>query len=176
MNLKKGDYVSIVDQDIHGIVVSVFPKRVAVYCSDGFIDHFSPKELIKQDNFYFPKLTEREIQNIRLKGNDFDAKKLVKQIRQKKEDSREVDLHIEQLVDDPKRLTPKEIIDVQICTAIDCLESSIKKKQKIVFIHGVGKGVLKEKLTSIFERYPNVTFQDGDFLKYGMGATEVHIH
>ena len=176
MVLKKGDCVSIVDQKVHGIVVSVLPKRVAVYCSDGFVDHFSPKELIKQENFSFPRLTDKDIHNIRLQENDHVINKYIKVIKQIKKDPQEVDLHIEQLVEYPKRLTPQEIIDIQICTAIGYLENSIKNKQRIVFIHGVGKGVLKEKLISVLERYPNITFQDGDFRKYGMGATEVHIY
>ena len=45
----------------------------------------------------------------------------------------------------------------------------------IVFIHGVGEGVLKEELGYLFRKYDNVKFYDADYQKYGLGATEVYI-
>jgi hypothetical protein len=45
---------------------------------------------------------------------------------------------------------------------------------KIVFIHGVGEGVLKSELDFMLGRYENIIFQDGNYQKYGLGATEVY--
>ena len=169
VDIKKGDRVSVIDQNLEGIVVSISPKRIAVHCSDGFIENFHPYELIKKESFSFPKLTNSDIKNIHLKENNVN--KSFKQTRRAKE-IEEIDLHIENLVDNPEQLKPQEIVDIQISAIIKNLDS-IQKKQKIVFIHGVGKGFLKEKLISILEQYQNITFQDANFIKYGMGATEV---
>ena len=49
-----------------------------------------------------------------------------------------------------------------------------KRIQKVVFIHGVGEGVLRAELESLFGRYDNLKFYDADFQKYGRGATEVY--
>ena len=51
-----------------------------------------------------------------------------------------------------------------------------KKSIPLVFIHGVGEGVLKEELRYLFNRYDNVKFYDADYQKYGLGATEVYIY
>ncbi len=62
-------------------------------------------------------------------------------------------------------------------TAQRKLEFAIGKRiQKIVFIHGVGEGVLKMELETLFRRYDNVKFYEADFQKYGLGATEVYIY
>ena len=50
-----------------------------------------------------------------------------------------------------------------------------KRIQRIVFIHGVGEGVLKAELDFMFGRYDNIKFYDADYSKYGLGATEVYI-
>ena len=47
--------------------------------------------------------------------------------------------------------------------------------QKVVFIHGVGEGVLKLELESLVRRYDNLKYYDADFQKYGRGASEVYI-
>jgi dsDNA-specific endonuclease/ATPase MutS2 len=46
---------------------------------------------------------------------------------------------------------------------------------KIVFIHGVGEGVLREELYAVLRRYDNITFYDADYKLYGIGATEIKI-
>lgn len=45
----------------------------------------------------------------------------------------------------------------------------------MVFIHGVGAGVLKEELQYLFKRYDGIRVYEGDYKKYGLGATEVYI-
>ena len=48
-----------------------------------------------------------------------------------------------------------------------------KKIQRIVFIHGVGEGVLKLEMEYVLKRYEDLTYYDADYQKYGFGATEV---
>jgi len=61
-------------------------------------------------------------------------------------------------------------------TAKRQLEFAITKRiQKVVFIHGVGEGVLKAELESLFRRYENLKWYDADYQKYGLGATEIYI-
>lgn len=67
------------------------------------------------------------------------------------------------------------MLNIQLETAKRKLEFAIKKRiSKIVFIHGVGEGVLKSELVRLFKNYP-VKFYDASYKKYGLGATEVYI-
>ena len=89
----------------------------------------------------------------------------------------EVDLHIHQLVKSSKGMSNYDILNIQLETAKRQLDFAIRKRiQKVVFIHGVGEGILKEELHYLFKRYDNVKFYDADYQKYGLGATEVYIY
>ena len=88
----------------------------------------------------------------------------------------EVDLHIHQLTNSNRGMSNHDILNIQMETAKRQLEFAIRKRiQKVVFIHGVGEGVLKEELKYLFGRYDNVKYYDADYQKYGLGATEVYI-
>jgi dsDNA-specific endonuclease/ATPase MutS2 len=69
-----------------------------------------------------------------------------------------------------------EILNLQMETAKRHIEFAIKNRiPKIIFIHGVGEGVLKSELDFMLGRYEEVYFQDANYQKYGQGATEVGI-
>ncbi len=90
--------------------------------------------------------------------------------------TKEVDLHIEELLDDFSNLSNDEIISVQLKKFTQELNNAIANHYKsIVFIHGVGNGKLKSILHNELKNYPEIKYRDGDYLKYGNGATEVLI-
>jgi dsDNA-specific endonuclease/ATPase MutS2 len=69
-----------------------------------------------------------------------------------------------------------DILNIQLDTAKRQIEFAVRKRiPKIVFIHGVGEGVLKAELDYLLGRYDNLKFYDANFQKYGVGATEVYI-
>jgi dsDNA-specific endonuclease/ATPase MutS2 len=87
-----------------------------------------------------------------------------------------VDLHIEKLLPETRGMTTFDILNYQMDTARGQLEFALRKRiQRVVFIHGVGEGVLKEELRTLFRRYEGLKVRDADYHKYGMGATEVYI-
>ncbi|GAL67307.1 Smr/MutS family protein [Jejuia pallidilutea] len=89
----------------------------------------------------------------------------------------EVDLHIHNLVQSSRGMTNFDMLNLQLQTAQRQLEFAIKKRiQRIVFIHGVGEGVLREELETLFRRYDNLKYYDANYQKYGLGATEVYIY
>ena len=69
-----------------------------------------------------------------------------------------------------------DMLTLQLNTAKRKIEYAISKRiSKIIFIHGVGEGVLKSELHYLFGRYP-VRFYDASYKKYGLGATEVYVY
>lgn len=48
------------------------------------------------------------------------------------------------------------------------------KMKKVTFIHGVGKGILKDEIYKELKQYDNIHFFDAPMSKYGVGATEVY--
>ncbi|MFC2118222.1 Smr/MutS family protein [Bacteroidota bacterium] len=117
-------------------------------------------------------VSEKEVQNKEInKTKEFKTAK-------KKTPLKEVDLHINNLIDEYVGLTNTEIIEIQINHFRIALENAMKDKaEKIVFIHGIGNGTLKNSLRKELEtRYnKSCSFQDASFREYGYGATLVFI-
>ena len=89
----------------------------------------------------------------------------------------EVDLHIHQLTKSSKGMSNYDMLTLQTDTAKRQLEFAIRNRiPKVVFIHGVGEGVLRQELEYLFRRYDNVKYYDANYQKYGLGATEVYIY
>ena len=90
----------------------------------------------------------------------------------------EVDLHIEELIDSQAGMQPKEILDIQMDKFNSEMKESIKNPHinKIIFIHGVGNGVLKKELRKTLDTvYKKYRYQDASFKEYGYGATLVFL-
>lgn len=88
----------------------------------------------------------------------------------------EVDLHIEKLRGDHKTMRKEDMMKTQISIFRQCLDSAIEKGiDRVVFIHGVGAGLLKKEIQDILNEYSNLKHSDASILKYGIGATEVFL-
>jgi len=87
-----------------------------------------------------------------------------------------VDLHIHELVDDPSNLEKSEILEFQKSFFLKCLDNAIVNHfLKVIFIHGVGNGVLRNNLMEMLKKQEGITFLDAPMAKYGVGALEVRI-
>jgi len=85
-----------------------------------------------------------------------------------------VDLHIEELIKDYSSMSNAQIISYQINFFMQEMDKAlIDKLHKIVFIHGVGAGVLRSSIREELKRFPNIRYTDAPIEKYGNGATEV---
>jgi hypothetical protein len=89
---------------------------------------------------------------------------------------KEVDLHIEELIDSTKGMTNHEILSIQMEKFEQELDAAILKgMKKIIFIHGVGNGRLKQEIISVLKSMREVTYQDASYKEFGFGATQVNI-
>ncbi len=176
--MKKGDRVSVLDDAISGVVTAIDGQKVSITTTDGFEMDFEKRELIVIDG----SISKREMAQMDLSGilSEKQESKPGKTKRTKPKERNlppmEVDLHINQLVPKTRGMDNYEMLTIQLDTAKRQLDFAISKRiQKIVFIHGVGEGVLKTELEYLFNRYENLKFYDADYQKYGRGATEVYI-
>lgn len=88
----------------------------------------------------------------------------------------EVDLHLEKLVDDESGLSDGEKLSFQIDYFERMLNTAIReRKRKLVVIHGVGEGVLREEVRKTLQYYEGCRFDDADPRRYGYGATVIDI-
>lgn len=171
--IEVGDYVEVVDDVLMGVVAAIDGNRITLETEDGFILEFGLDEVIK-------------VQDMRI--NREELAKAVKQERKrhktqsrisnkrKQEVPLEVDLHIENIVTSTRGLSDFQLLNLQLDAARSQLEFAIKKHiKRVIFIHGIGRGVLRAELETLLRRYENVEFYDANFQQYGRGATEVYI-
>lgn len=88
----------------------------------------------------------------------------------------EVDLHLEALEVTPGKLENNEILQVQINYFTKALESAIVNKfRKVIFIHGVGDGILRKAITEKLHQSGIFEISDAPLHQYGSGAITVQI-
>ncbi|RYE24066.1 MAG: DNA mismatch repair protein MutS, partial [Sphingobacteriaceae bacterium] len=90
---------------------------------------------------------------------------------------KEIDLHIEKLREDYQFLSSSDIIKTQLDRFQKTLDAAIVHQlPSVVFIHGVGNGILRHEIHKIVSKHPQVkTFTDARKEKFGYGATEVFL-
>ncbi len=87
-----------------------------------------------------------------------------------------VDLHIHEIIDDPTNLEKSEILEFQKNYFLKCLDSALAAHfLKVVFIHGLGNGILRGLLIDLLKKQEGIEFFDAPMSKYGAGALEIRI-
>lgn len=96
--------------------------------------------------------------------------------KRKSVDVWEIDLHIEEITDTHRGLSNADILMKQMRELRTFYQrAKAKRIRKLVIIHGVGLGVLKEEVRLFLDRQEGIEFYDADYREYGKGATAVEI-
>ena len=175
--MKIGDKVSAIDDSVNGVVTGVNGDLITVLTDDDFEMQYTVRELTVIGDALLN--AAKNFDEISLAISEKQENKPIKNQRVKSKARNlppmQVDLHIHQLVKNHKRMSNYDILTLQLDTAKRQLDFAISKRiPKVVFIHGVGEGVLRVELEFLFNRYENLKFYDADFQKYGRGAIEVY--
>ncbi|RAK20660.1 Smr domain-containing protein [Flavobacterium aquaticum] len=174
-----GDKVAVLDDDISGVVIKVQNNEISVETTDNFVMTFFVNELVKinNSNELSGFFSTQSLGSVLKDKEEPKKRSFVKEKRSRKDEFvLEVDLHIEKLVPSKRGMSNYDILTLQMETAKRQLDFAIKNRMpKVVFIHGVGEGVLKAELDFMLGRYDTISFQDANYQKYGLGATEVYI-
>ncbi len=90
----------------------------------------------------------------------------------------ELDLHIEKLTIEGKRMNNGEKLRLQMLHFENYIQEAIKVGvERVYVIHGIGKGKLKDAIAQKLEEIPEVsTYKNEYHPKYGVGATEVNFY
>jgi len=87
-----------------------------------------------------------------------------------------IDLHIHELIEDPSNLQKSEILAFQTDYFIRSLEGALSNNfRNVIFIHGVGDGILRQVLTDQLKKTEGIEWFDAPMALYGVGAIEVRI-
>ena len=159
MKFQVGDTVEVLDDAIKGKVTKLVGTSVFIDTEDGFPMEFQENELVK-----ISASNELKVSNIDVYRAVKEKKKGEKKFKKSVKVERvmppmEVDLHIHKLTESTRGMTNFDMLNLQVDTAKHKLEFAIQNRiQKIVFIHGIGEGVLRTELEYLFGRYSNITY------------------
>ena len=201
--LKIGDYVGILDGTEKGFVIKLEKNKAWIETDAGFeitsqinklvkykpkkshmkivaeksnasSNHKTePKEIPSSNKTIIKKVKDKDFQ---INPRQIGEEKKSNSSKKNNENIWEVDLHIEEITDSYKHLSNGEIVIIQLQHVRSIIEKARKNKiNKLIFIHGKGKGTLRLELLNLLRRYTFLEFYDASFKKYGAGATEVKI-
>lgn len=87
-----------------------------------------------------------------------------------------VDLHIEKITDDYRSLNTSAILRMQLEVFRRELDTAIRNHYyRIIFIHGIGEGILRQQLIDELKFYPGLTAKPASHQKFGHGAIEIQL-
>ena len=184
MEIIVGHKVKFINENLEGEVKAVLSeKKILVSCSDGFDQEVLISEVViigEDNNFSYSidesQFEEKIIFETEKKGKGGLLSKYTSSNKYQLEGVLEVDLHLEKLVEFPEKLDDWQRLHKQMQHVKNCLTAATEKNvRRIVFIHGVGTGVLKTELHNYLAKFDYLSVSEGDFREYGVGATEVII-
>jgi hypothetical protein len=166
---KIGDTVSFLDEPGGGTVTAVAGDKITVEDDFGFEDEHAAHSLILKKAMNFNAESVPQKDPVSRKGS-------AQNLNFAKPNFLECDLHFGQLVAYPKNYGSHQKLQIQLNEAQKTLEKARRAGiKKVILIHGVGQGRLKEEVHSLLERMDRLTFFDASFAEYGSGATEVQL-
>ena len=190
-DFKAGDLVKFLNDVGTATVLRVEGNVVIVEDEDGFERSVERAELMdagdrdQDEKKYGNKLPDvsqlltQEVGERRMKElqRDFEVRYQHAQATSmsRRDAHMEVDLHIHELVDDQRGLADGAKLAIQMAHFDRMMDIAKREKlRRIVFIHGVGQGVLRHQIrTALDQHHPDCNYREGDPRRYGSGATEV---
>ncbi|WP_172283628.1 Smr/MutS family protein [Chryseobacterium sp. LAM-KRS1] len=164
--MKIGDQVSVVDEDLSGVITSVKGNIVVLKDEYGFT-HQYPKEKLVPKN-----------------ASLYDNIKVVKKAEPQKITSKKhqknhmvLDLHFHNLVKNPNDYDGFERLFLQKEKLIDTLSFCRKNHLKrLEIVHGIGDGVLQRMVLDVLESQADLDFYNKEILHHQSGAVMVEFH
>ncbi|WP_306643578.1 Smr/MutS family protein [Sanyastnella coralliicola] len=189
---RPGDKVRFLNETGEAVVIQMIDKTQALIEDETGFDYPYPvDELIlvgdreDEEDKYASKqpraldIISRNVDQSKLKAaeNDFKARYKEDNKFRRKDDAVEVDLHLHEIVDNEGGMSDGEKLDLQMRHFERMMARAEREHlSKIVFIHGVGQGVLRNEIRKHLKSYyPNADFFDANYQQYGYGATEVRL-
>ncbi len=154
-----GDHVSVVEDTLKGIVTAITTLGVTFLDNHGFERTYSSDELVVYDHTL--TLSQKKIVN-----KESPSTKNLQPI--KKRSTLIIDLHYKGVINEQKSILEKQLHQFQH----HLVKAKHQKQKSIIFIHGVGNGILRKSIEKILQK-KSLSYSDAPYHTYGYGAIEV---
>lgn len=176
MSFRVGQRVGFLYEKGYGTILSIEGQAAKVLDETGFDRTFPFQELVvihsekyADDDIIISKEDLEPEQNFRIVQERTGVKK--------PQTVWEIDLHIEEILESTQGMTNTEIMMKQMKEFRATFKNAKSKSiHKLIVIHGVGEGVLKNEIRSYLALQDQIEVYDADFSEYGKGATAIEFH
>lgn len=173
MKFKIGDKISFLNEKGSGVVINILTDfRVSILNEDGFEISYSTDEIVHRadrSSYKIDSILDR-------KWLDQKEEQDIKPPKLEPEEAWEVDLHLHELIDSYQQKGDHEKLMFQLNYFKKCMDAAIAHRvKKVIFIHGVGKGTLRQEILHALKDYERARHYDAPLKKYGFGALTVEI-
>ncbi|QQV03201.1 MULTISPECIES: Smr/MutS family protein [Chryseobacterium] len=164
--MRIGDQISVLDEDLSGIITSVNGNTVTFKDEYGFTYQY-PKEMLvpKNASIYENMEVVKKAEPRKVVSKKHDKNPLI------------LDLHFHNLVRNPHDYNSFERLFIQkeklIETISFCRKNHLKRLE---IVHGIGDGVLQQMVWDILESQTNLDFYNKEILHHQSGAIMVEFH
>ncbi len=190
--LQVGAKVRFLDEVGQGVVTQVISETsVMVEDENGFEYPYESGRLLmiadaKEEKMAYERVVPSVLEIVQQDVSPEHKKRLEKDFKTKYKEANdrasdrsdmEIDLHMHAIVDSQMGLDPTTMLELQLSHFERMLQIGIRQRmKKLVFIHGIGQGVLRHQIWSrVDSYYPDCSCRSADPREYGSGATEVWI-
>jgi hypothetical protein len=164
--MKIGDTVSVIDQDLEGIISTIHKGIVFFKDSYGFQYRFSKSELVVKDIAFYEDL------KIEKKQESFSPSKSKKHNK----NHLILDLHFDNLVKNPTDYSSFERLFIQKKKLLDTLDFCRNNHlKKLEIVHGIGDGTLQKMVSQVLNDQVDLEFHHMDVLHHQSGNILVFI-
>lgn len=171
MKFKIGDKVSFLNEKGSGVITNILNNhRVLVLNEEGFEVSYAADEIVT-----LAKKSDYKMDSaMSAKWHDQKEEQDVKPPKLEIDEAWEVDLHLHELIDSYQQKSDHEKLLFQLNYLRKCMDAAIAHRiKRVIFIHGVGKGTLRQEVIHALKDYDRVRHFDAPLKKYGFGALTV---
>lgn len=164
--MKIGDQISVLDENLSGIITSVNGNIVVFKDEYGFTYQYPKEKLVPKNASIYENIEViRKAEPRKVISKKHDKNPLI------------LDLHFHNLVKNPTDYDSFERLFIQkeklIETISFCRKNHLKRLE---IVHGIGDGVLQQMVWDILESQTNLDFYNKEILHHQSGAIMVEFH
>ncbi|KPH11127.1 Smr/MutS family protein [Chryseobacterium sp. ERMR1:04] len=164
--MKIGDKVSVVDEDLSGMITSVHGNTVVFKDEYGFTYQYQAEKLVPNNaSIYENMKVERKPEPKKVTSKKHHKNQLV------------LDLHFHHLVKNPNDYDSFERLFLQKEKLLEVISFCRKNNLKrLEIVHGIGDGVLQRMVMDVLESQSKLDYYHKEILHHQSGAVMVEFH
>lgn len=162
--MKIGDKIALLDEDLKGLIKKIEKDFIVIEDEYGFERKVQPEEIVLEN----AEIYKSQPITSKVEPTEKPTSKPAK------DETMLLDLHFNQLVDNPDQYSSWDRLFLQKQkleeTLAFCRENRIKRLE---VVHGLGEGVVQDMVLKVLRSQTGLEFEDDDFFKNQSGSVLV---